>query len=210
MHFDFVCPWCLIGLRHLRTAVAQFGALRPDVRIDVRWRSVQLLPDIPADGVPYEAFYVARLGSAEGVAARRAQVQQAAAGAGLRIAFDRIRTMPNTALAHAVFGHAVAHGTREQQDALVERLFMAWFLEGEDIGDAAVLERHAVECGLDREPLQVQLAAWRDRTRLPSAIGAAVSGVPAYAFDGVPTLSGAVPPAMIVQAMARHLAAKGC
>ena len=64
VHFDFVCPWCLIGKRNLDAAVSRFASLRPDVCVKVRWRSHQLLPDMPVGGVPYQAFYVARLGSA--------------------------------------------------------------------------------------------------------------------------------------------------
>src|SRR5215475_3173836 len=75
--FDFICPWCLIGKRNLDAAVARFASSRPDVQVKVQWRSHQLLPWTPPDGLPYQAFYRDRLGSAEAVAARRAQVQKA-------------------------------------------------------------------------------------------------------------------------------------
>ena len=65
VHFDFVCPWCLIGKRNLDAAISRFASLRPDVSVKVRWHSHQLLPDMPVGGVPYQAFYVARLGSAK-------------------------------------------------------------------------------------------------------------------------------------------------
>src|ERR1700709_1906501 len=61
-HFDFVCPWCLVGKRNLDAAVSRLASLRPEVSVKVRWHSHQLLPDTPVGGLPYQAFYVARLG----------------------------------------------------------------------------------------------------------------------------------------------------
>ena len=63
--FDFVCPWCLIGKRQLDAAVGRLARLRPDVRLQVVWHSHPLLPDTPVGGLPYQAFYVARLRSEE-------------------------------------------------------------------------------------------------------------------------------------------------
>jgi predicted DsbA family dithiol-disulfide isomerase len=98
--FDFICPWCLIGKRNLDAAVSRFAGLRPDARVKVLWRSHQLLPYTPPNGMPYQAFYRDRLGSPEAVAARRAQVQRAALDAGIEFAFERIEVLPNTAAAH--------------------------------------------------------------------------------------------------------------
>ena len=47
VHVDFVCPWCLIGKRNLDAAISRFASLRPDVSVNVRWHSHQLLPDTP-------------------------------------------------------------------------------------------------------------------------------------------------------------------
>lgn len=54
--FDFICPWCLVGKRNLETAVSLFAGMRSDIRVTVRWRSYQLLPHTPSDGLPYQAF----------------------------------------------------------------------------------------------------------------------------------------------------------
>ncbi|HEX6828884.1 MAG TPA: DsbA family protein [Burkholderiales bacterium] len=72
--FDLICPWCLIGRRHLAQAIRQFQGAQPDVTVVALWRSHPLLPATPAGGIPYDAFYLQRLGSREAVAARRAQV----------------------------------------------------------------------------------------------------------------------------------------
>ena len=196
--FDFVCPWCLIGKRHLDAAARRLAELRPDVRLEVVWRSHPLLPDIPLGGVPYQAFYVARLGSPEAVARRRAQVQQIGTAAGIRFAFERIKVLPNTAAAHAWVARAAATASQAQQARLIEQIFTAYFVEGEDIGDALVLERIAQACG-------VQAAAPGEGQR---ALGHyPVGGVPCFVFDGALALSGAEPPGMLVDAMLQALRA---
>jgi predicted DsbA family dithiol-disulfide isomerase len=203
--FDFICPWCLIGKRNLDTAVSRFAGLRPDVPVKVLWRSHQLLPYTPLDGMPYQAFYRDRLGSPEAVAARRAQVQRAGLDAGIEFAFDRIEVLPNTAAAHNLVYLAASRGNEVQRAALIERLFTAYFMEGENIGDYQVLERLGLECGLEREGLKDHLTESR---RLADPTGrrvlhtdAQVSGVPRFVFNNGYVLSGAYSPDAITRAM---------
>ena len=207
--YDFVCPWCLIGKRHLATALEQLARLRPQLEPQVRWHSIQLLPDTPWGGVPYQSFYVARLGSPEAVAARRAQVQQAGDAAGLRFAFERIRVMPNTAAAHDLVACVAGQGTAAQQAALIDRLFAAYFLEGEDVGDPAVLERAALACGYTRAGVADHLAdtqrrrSVRARQPLPAEYG--MNGVPLFVLNGSLGLAGAQAPQTLLDAMLRAL-----
>lgn len=44
----------------------------------LHWRGIQLLPQIPMEGIPFDAFYLKRLGSATAVRMRQDQVRQAA------------------------------------------------------------------------------------------------------------------------------------
>ena len=75
--FDFVCPWCLIGKRQLDRALTRLAETAPDVRPRVTWHGVQLLPDTPLAGTPYQAFYVARLGSEAAIATRQPAAEPA-------------------------------------------------------------------------------------------------------------------------------------
>ena len=200
--FDFVCPWCLIGKRHLDAAIRKLADLRQGVRVKVVWQSHTLLPDTPEGGLPYQAFYVARLGSSEAVTRRRAQVQQAGNAAGVRFAFDRIQVLPNTAKAHAL----IARTDEARQAKLVDRIFTAYFLEGEDIGDWSVLERLAGECGQQRgtsgRPGGDGLSA---RTECPVPTRYPIQGVPSFVVDESLAFSGAMPSDMMLDVILRAL-----
>jgi predicted DsbA family dithiol-disulfide isomerase len=206
VHFDFVCPWCLIGKRNLDAAIRRLAGLRRDVSVEVRWHPHQLLPDIPAGGVPYQAFYVNRLGSAKAVDARRAQVQEAARAAGVQLAFDRIEVMPNTRAAHDLVSWAAGTGTGCRTASLIDRLFTGYFLDGEDIGNPDVLERIGLACGLDSAGLAEHLAASRrdDNMAIRRSLQAeGVRGVPHFVIDSALSLAGAYSPVAILDAMLR-------
>ncbi|NMG76427.1 DsbA family oxidoreductase [Aromatoleum diolicum] len=204
VHFDLICPWCLIGKRHLGTALAALHRLRPDIRTEIIWRSHQLLPDTPPEGLPYQAFYLHRLGSPAAVAARRAQVQEAARSAGIAFAFDRIQLLPNTRLAHRLIALASRQGYAERSAALIDRLFCAYFMEGENIGDQGVLLRIGSDCGLDSAALATAQSATDDCDRdqeLTAEDPREVPAVPFFIFNGHLPVSGARPPDALLEVM---------
>ncbi|TVO63596.1 DsbA family oxidoreductase [Denitromonas ohlonensis] len=193
VHFDLICPWCFIGKRHLDTALARFAEARPEVAIEVLWIAHELLPDTPPEGLPYQAFYEKRLGGPAAVAARRAQVQAAARSAGIHFAFDQIASMPNTRRAHRLLTESASSGNT---GALIERLFTAWFVEGQDIGDSEVLSRLACAAPADRSATDL-------RQRVVLAERTTTTGVPLFVFNERVTLSGAQPPDALLDGMYR-------
>jgi predicted DsbA family dithiol-disulfide isomerase len=205
--FDFICPWCLIGKRQLGEALAQLRASDPDVEVTVRWRGVQLLPQAPQEGWPFMEFYIRRLGSEPAVRARQAMVLQAAATAGVQLDFPGMHVMPNTADAHRVFEAACA-AAPDKADALLERLFAAHFTGGANLGDGAWLLDQAEACGVPRAALATSLQGAEQGYEEPFVQGPAPSGgVPCFVFDGYFSLSGAQPPAMLLAAARKALAA---
>lgn len=202
--FDFICPWCLIGKRQLERALAQLRVSRPDVEVELAWHGVQLLPQMPARGEPFAAFYLNRLGSAEAVRLRQAQVQQAAAAAGLQLDLARIASMPNTADAHRLLQLADAVAEPAQRDALLERLFAAYFQHGENIGDSATLLAIAESCGLEKSVVVDCLRG--DGSPFVGQAGAAAGGVPHFILDRRWAISGAQPAEVLLAAMHEALA----
>ncbi|MHA7598820.1 DsbA family oxidoreductase [Alicycliphilus sp. T452] len=202
VYFDLICPWCLIGKRHLASALQQFRASRPDLQPQVRWHSFPLLPDTPLNGLPYQEFYEHRLGSALAVAARRSQVREAGRPAGIEFAFEKIAVMPNTLAAHRLIGLVAQSGDDALTERLIEKLFQGYFMEGRDIGDTTVLIAIANECGAALDDRQLTQALGQGRPR-PSNHN--VSGVPYYVFNHRLALSGAQPPDVLLKAMLQSL-----
>jgi len=139
---DTVCPWCFIGKRRLERALA----MRPDVPVEIFWRPYRLDPTVPREGVDRRAYMKAKFGDSPRSAAMGEAIRSEGAGEGIDFAFDKIAKTPNTLDSHRLIRWAAGAGV---QDAVVERLFKAYFIEGRDIGDAQVLTDVAGEAGMD-------------------------------------------------------------
>jgi predicted DsbA family dithiol-disulfide isomerase len=195
---DIVCPWCYIGKRRLETALSRF-----DGAVTVEWRSYQLDPSTPVgDPRPIAESLAARKGlSAAQVKGMFAHVTQIAAGEGLAYDFDRARTA-NTLDAHRLLHFAKAH---DRQEALQERLMRAYFTEGADIGDQAVLAGLAAAAGLDEVAAKQALADGSHEADVRSDIATAraygISGVPFFVFNQRVGVSGAQPVEVFEQAL---------
>ena len=196
--FDFICPWCLIGKRQLEHAQVQFRSRHPDVQITTVWHGVQLLPQLPVEGEPFADFYRKRLGNADAMTMRQAQVQEAARAVGLTIDLSRIATMPNTADAHRLFERASERGNGAQREMLLERLFAAYFQRRENLGCRETLLTIARACGIAPDAVVDCLKG--DATPFAGAPGA-TSGVPSFQFDNRMTVIGAQPAQALLGAM---------
>ncbi|WP_449431929.1 DsbA family oxidoreductase [Pseudomonas putida] len=199
--FDLICPWCLIGKRQLERALEQFHISHPDVEVELGWHGVQLLPHLPAQGVPFVEFYRQRLGGDDAVRARQAQVRQAAATVGVDIDFSTIGTMPNTADAHRLLERADELGDAAQRDALLERLLAGYFHKGENLGDRDTLLAIAESCGYPEQAISDCLegaSPYDDK-------GMGARGVPYFVFNRRQAVSGAQPAQVLLQAMQQAL-----
>jgi len=107
--------------------------------------------------------------------------------------------MPNTTRAHALLAQAAALGEPTLPSRLVDRLSTAFFIEGEDIGDPAVLERLGRACGLPETALAAIHAAKHDGGRNRSSHGS--GGVPFFVFDRTHALSGAASVGALLEAL---------
>ena len=196
--YDVICPWCWIGKRHLDAALAELCVQRPNAAVQIRWQPVQLLPQLPIEGIPFLAFYIPRLGSFEAVHSRQTQVRSVAEAAGLQIAFERITRMPNTTRAHALLRH-VASERADAYASMLERLFAGHFQRGENLGDIETLLTIAGEFDFADDTLRTVLI--HARAVMPPSQGLASQGVPHYRFNDGFDLTGAQAPAALLVAM---------
>ena len=204
---DVVCPWCYIGKRRLEAALARVGAHRARPR---RRRSAgipfQLNPDLPPEGIDRRAYLEAKFGGAARADEIYARVRTAGAEAGLSLQLDAIARQPNTRDAHRLVAWAQAQPGGDV-DALVERLFAGYFVDGLFVGDRTELARLAGAAGydaaaaldmLESDALRPEVAAAEERAR---RLG--ITGVPFFVFEGAVAVSGAHEPAALLDAIAQ-------
>jgi predicted DsbA family dithiol-disulfide isomerase len=187
---DPVCPWCYIGKGLLDRALEA----RPAHMFDVAWHPFQLNPDMPAGGADREAYLGAKFGGPEAVRRAAARVESAARQAGLGIDLAAAATIPNTLDAHRLIHWAGMEGL---QGRMVSRLFRAYFREGRDIGDPAVLAALAGETGFDPAVAARLLASEADRDAIRArdrhARDRGVTAVPTFVIADRYVLTGAQP-----------------
>jgi len=203
---DTVCPWCFIAKRRLARAMA----MRPAIAFDVRYRPYRLDPTVPRGGLPNTAYLASRFG-ADG---KIDQAHQAIAAEGAKedILFDwaAITRRPDTLDSHRLIRWAAAQGV---QDEVVERLFIAYFENGEDIGDIRILADIADICGMDGAATadllesDTDIALVEREDRLGHEMG--ITGVPAMIFGNKFAVSGAREPETLAMVIDRALEMPG-
>ena len=191
---DVMCPWCFIGKRRLERAME----LVPERPFEIRWRPFQLDATIPPDGMDRQAYLERKFGGAENAQRLYNQIGTVGAEVGIDFAFDRIRRTPNTVNAHRLIRLGAHH---DREDAVVERLFRAYFLEGGDIGDPGLLSELAGDAGLDAQEAARFLAGDEERTAVEtedfSGRQAGITGVPTFIVNRRHAVPGAQPPEVL-------------
>lgn len=188
---DTVCPWCYIGKRRLERALAEPGA--PGA--DISWRPFQLNPAMPEGGMDRAEYLAWKFGGAGPARRAYGAVREAAEAESLPIRLDAITRTPNTLASHRLIHYAAGRGA---ENAVVDALFHAYFVEGVDIGDTAALAAIAAAAGLDAAAARAWLdsgedgALLADRDRRAREMG--VRGVPFFIVAGRYAVSGAHEP----------------
>lgn len=202
---DVVCPWCYLGKRRLERALAQIAGIEPVVR----WRPYRLDATIPPEGIDRTDYIVRKFGSPSALDAANARLVAYGKAEGIDYHFDRITRTPDTTDAHRLIRWAHDAG---KEDATVERLFAAYFTEGRDVGDRAVLAELAGEIGLDAEQIRERLLGDDDRGAVTADIEEAyrmgVTGVPCFVIDRRYAVAGAHPSEVIARTIVKAAGAR--
>ncbi len=197
---DAICPWCYIGRRQLERALEALAS--EGLHFTVHWNPFQLNPDMPKEGRDRAAYRAMKFGSPERVREIDERVSAAAANVGLEFRLDLIQRTPNTLDAHRLIWLAGREGV---QDNVMEAVFAAYFTQGRDIGDHAVLADCAAQGGMDRTAvadfLAGEVAAKEMLAADRAAREAGVNGVPSFFLDGYGLFSGAMPAETMAEAL---------
>ncbi|HEX2758871.1 MAG TPA: DsbA family oxidoreductase [Rhizomicrobium sp.] len=186
---DTVCPWCFIGKRRLARALEQ----RPDIPFAVKWRPYRLDPSVPREGMDRQLYMRMKFGDdPQKIVEMHKLIIAEGEKDGIAFNFEAITRRPDTINSHRLIRWAEAAGV---QDEVVERLFIAYFENGEDIGQVRVLADIADLCGMDGLEIAELLESDADialverEDQIAREMG--VTGVPAMIFGGKLAVSGA-------------------
>lgn len=194
---DTLCPWCFIGKRRLERALQILG----DPAADVFWHPFQLDSTIPPEGIDRQLYLTRKFGP-DGAKQIYARIEQAGDEEGIPFAFDKIRKSPNTLDSHRLIRWATPEG---KQNDVAERLFSLLFVEGQDIGDKAVLADAAGDAGMDKDEIAIKLNSDEDleivKREVAEASQLGISGVPAFIIARAGLVNGAQSAEVLAQAI---------
>jgi predicted DsbA family dithiol-disulfide isomerase len=199
---DIVCPWCYVGKRRFEKALAAFDGRDG---VEVVHRSFQLDPRSP-QGQTFDRKQMLQQKygwSTIQVQQADAQMMQIAAAEGLDY------KLAGGVTGNTMDAHQVVHLARERgvQDAVVERLYRAHFIEQRSIFDRESLVSLATEAGLD--PAEVRDTLERDvyveavKADNAEAHSLGANGVPFFVLNNRLGVSGAQPVDVFSQALAQ-------
>jgi predicted DsbA family dithiol-disulfide isomerase len=175
---DIVCPWCYLGKRRFEHALALFDHRD---QIEVAHRSYQLDPSKPRHQTSnrramLKAKY--QLSDAQ-VQEMDARMERLADIEGLEYHLTDAGLTGNTLDAHQLVHLAKSRGA---EDAMIERLYRAYFTEQRSVFDRDSLVTLAGEAGLDQAEARDVL----ERDRYAAAVTDDVNEARSLGVNGVP------------------------
>jgi predicted DsbA family dithiol-disulfide isomerase len=191
---DLVCPWCYIGLRRLKRALAS----RLDIQAELSFHPFLLNPDMPRAGIARADYNIRRFGGTERAQRVHAGISEAGLAEGINFRFDLIRRTPSSVDAHRLVRFAAGF---IDTAALIETLFAAYFTEGRDIGDSeeltAIAARHALPVAAVQQLLAGNEGTEKVHEDNLNAHRLGISGVPCFVIAGTHAIAGAQEPEVI-------------
>ena len=204
---DIVCPWCVIGLGGLETALERIGG---EIAAEIHFQPFELNPDMAPEGEDVAEHIQRKYGTTpDQAAATREMIRERAAGLGFTMpGLNQDRRIYNTFDAHRLLHWAELEG---RQLPLKRALFRAYFTEGRDPSDQSALAAVAGEAGLDEAAAREMLTSGRyaDEVRAAEQLwrSRGINAVPAVIIDGKYLIQGGQPPEAFEQAL-RQIAAE--
>lgn len=187
---DVMCPFCYIGKRKFEAALDSFPSKD---QVEIVWKSFQLNPNQKTDPNKNATQYLAEIKGWSYQEAESANnyVTEMAKGVGLNYQLNKA-VVANSFDAHRLIQYAKTQG---KGDAAEERLFKAYFTEGENTADHTTLLRLAKEIGLDenacKRVLESNEFAEAVRSDVNEGEQLGLTGVPFFVINRRYAVSGA-------------------
>jgi predicted DsbA family dithiol-disulfide isomerase len=197
---DVSCPWCAIGLESLKTAL---GKLEGELDATLAFQPFELNPAMVAQGEDITEHLNRKYGSTpEQAHAARENIRARGEALGFTFNMEKRGRIYNTFNAHRLLHWAHLEG---RQRELKEALFKAYFTDGENPSDAALLVKVCASVGLDAARAQAVL----DSDEFAEAVRAqeqfylqhGINSVPAVIINERHLISGGQPPEVFEQAL---------
>jgi predicted DsbA family dithiol-disulfide isomerase len=202
---DVSCPWCVIGLKSLETALA---SLKGEVAADLHFQPFELNPQLGAEGQDITEHIAQKYGSTPADMERnRENIRARGAEVGFEFNMQKRGRIYNTFDAHRLLHWAETEG---RQEALKNALFSAYFTEGRNPSDHSVLLDVAQKAGLDGKRAAEILASnefaaeVREREKFYADRG--IRAVPSVIINDQHLIQGGQPAEVFARAL-RQLAA---
>jgi predicted DsbA family dithiol-disulfide isomerase len=204
---DLICPWCFVAKRRIERAASMLGK-----SLEMRWHPFQLNPEMPVDGLDRRLYRSAKFGSWEQSQRLDAQVAAAGKEVGIEFRHDLMKRTPNTFRGHVLLAAALREGL-QIQNRVAERLFQAYFMKGEDVGDPTTLLKIAREFGVTSlsrvEDLDSPALMGEVKEAERMAASAGIRGVPQIVFQGTVVATGAQQEELIAASIRQVLGTAG-
>jgi len=197
---DIRCPFCYIGKRRFEEALSRF---KHKDEVEVTWHSFELDPSMKTqpDKNPLEYLAEIKGQTLQWSEQMHDQLTGTAAAAGLTFNFDKC-VVANSFDAHRLIQFAK---TKNKGDQAKERLLKAYFTDGANIADHAVLAQAGSDIGLDSAEVtkMLQTDAFTENVRSDEATAQrlGIRGVPFFVLDQQYGVSGAQMPDTFLEAL---------
>jgi predicted DsbA family dithiol-disulfide isomerase len=178
--YDFLCPWCFVGKRHLDLAIAQE---QPE-NLTISWHQFMLYPHFDRGGHDFLAFFKSKYGETLRVPMWDA-IRAVAEPVGIHFRFEDMTRGPASIDGHRLVRFAGAQKPGIEA-VLIEHISSAFFEKAQIIDDSFLFETAEV-FGIDRAGFakllttEDDIEALQNETREWHAKG--VKSMPHYIFD---------------------------
>lgn len=178
---DIVCPWCAIGLYSLETAAARI----PGLVLDLHFHPFELNPAMGPEGQDIEEHLAEKYGASPAqLAGTREAIRERGAALGFDFRMEARSRIYNTRDAHRLLHWADEAFGGAVQRTLKVGLLKAYFTDGRNVSDPAVLLEQAVAAGLPEAPSRELLAS----RRYDAEVAEAEAQVHAQGIHAVPAI----------------------